>query len=68
MSHRHWCDFAGHYWECQGTAVRQFAGTTEPTPCMCVRHSVPMDEGDHNECPIELLACPKHRLQQIDQA
>gem|GEM_PF-3292561 len=88
MSHRHWCDYAGHYillesipmrslkvcpvmastdWECQGSASREFAGTTEPTPCMCVRHSVPMEEGDHNEGPMELLVCADHLVQKAER-
>jgi hypothetical protein len=63
MSHRHFCDFAGHYWECEGTALRHFAG--EPTPCMCIKHQVSMEEGDHSQCPVELLACPEHRDEQF---
>jgi hypothetical protein len=31
---------------------------------MCVRHEVPMEEGDHSPCPVELLACPEHRDEQ----
>ena len=45
--------------------MREFAGTREPTPCMCVRHSVSREEGDHNECPIELLACPEHTTRTL---
>jgi hypothetical protein len=26
-----------------------------------------MDDGDHSECPVELLACPKHRQEQLEQ-
>jgi hypothetical protein len=25
MNHRHFCDSEGHFWECEGDAVRQFA-------------------------------------------
>jgi hypothetical protein len=60
MIHRHFCDFAGHYWECEGTALRLIAGDSEPTPCMCLQHGVSMEVGDHRECPVELLACPEH--------
>ena len=63
MSHQHFCDFAGHYWECEGTAVRLFA--PEPTVCMCLDHGVPMDEGDHSACSVELLSCPEHRADQM---
>jgi hypothetical protein len=67
MSHRHFCDFAGHDWECEGAAVRQFAQDSEVTPCMCIKHSVSMDDGDHSECPVELLVCPEHRQDQLEQ-
>ena len=65
MSHRHFCDFAGHYWECAGAALRLFAGDSEPTACMCLKHQVSMEEGDHSKCPVELLACPEHRDEQF---
>lgn len=65
MSHRHFCDFAGHYWDCEGSAVRQLMGDTEPSVCMCLRHGVPMEQGDHSECSVELLSCPEHRGEQM---
>jgi hypothetical protein len=63
MSHRHFCDFAGHYWECEGTATRLFA--PEPSICMCLNHGVPMSVGQHCECSVELLSCPEHRADQM---
>jgi len=45
--------------------VCQLAGDTEPSVCMCLNHHVPMEEGDHSECSIELLACPAHRAEQM---
>jgi hypothetical protein len=48
MSHRHYCDIAGHGWQCSSRE------------CMCIC-AVPMHTGDHRECPVELRACPKHR-------
>ena len=63
MSHRHFCDFAGHYWECDGTAVRLLA--PEPSVCVCLDHGVPMDQGDHSACSLELLSCPEHRADQM---
>ena len=63
MSHRHFCDFAGHYWECDGTAVRLLA--PEASVCICLDHGVPMDEGDHSNCSVELLSCPEHRAEQM---
>ena len=63
MSHQHFCDFAGHYWECDGTAVRLFA--SEASVCLCMDHGVPMEEGDHSNCSIELLSCPEHRADQM---
>ena len=65
MSHQHFCDSAGHYWECEGNAVRLFAKDSSPTPCMCLNHQVSMEDGDHSKCSIELLACPEHRDEQI---
>jgi hypothetical protein len=65
MSHRHFCDFAGHEWECSGTALRPLAGHVEPSKWICLLHHVSMDDGDHSECPIELLACPEHREEQL---
>ena len=65
MAHRHWCDVYGHEWDCEGTALRHLAGDTEPSVCMCIRHRVPMEEGDHSECSIELVACPEHREEQL---
>ena len=59
MSHKHWCDVAGHEWECDGTAVRRF--TDQPTICMCFDHGVPMEHGDHSACTIELLPCSAHK-------
>ena len=68
MGHRRACDF-GHYWECDGTALRPLAGDTEPSVCMCIRHRVPMEEGDHSECSIEILTCPEHReLRKMEKA
>jgi hypothetical protein len=65
MSHRNFCDFAGHNWECEGTALRLFAGDSEPTACIRVKHQVSMEEGDHSNCPQELLACPEHRDEEF---
>jgi hypothetical protein len=59
--HRHACS-SGHYWDCEGTAVR--CGETMPTICMCLDHGVLMEEGDHSRCSIELLDCPRHRTEQ----
>jgi hypothetical protein len=64
MNHRHFCDAVGHEWNCDGKALRPDAGDTEPSVCMCLLHQVPMDEGDHSSCPVELLACPEHRDEQ----
>jgi hypothetical protein len=67
MSHRHFCDYAGHEWECSGTALRSLAGGTERSVCMCPIHQVPLADGDHSECPAELLACPAHREEQLQK-
>jgi hypothetical protein len=67
MSHRHFCDYVGHEWECTGTALRPIAGDTEPSTCICLKHQVPMEDGDHSMCPVELLACPEHREAQLQE-
>lgn len=59
MSHRHYCDYAGHHWQCDGAALR--GADTEPSLCMCFDHGVPMEDGDHSRCTIELVACSEHR-------
>jgi len=50
MSHRHYCDFAGHHWQC-----------AEDCECVC---GVAMEGNDHSECPVELRACPEHAAEQ----
>ncbi len=50
MSHRHFCDFAGHNWQCSGDCE-----------CCC---GLPMEGHDHSECPVELRACPEHADEQ----
>ena len=50
MSHIHYCDFTGHQWECEGTALRPLTGNTEPSVCMCQVCEVPMEDGDHSGC------------------
>jgi hypothetical protein len=61
MSHRHFCDVAGHWWQCNGTALRR--GDTEPSVCLCRGCHLPLANGDHTRCErrIEVLACPEHR-------
>jgi hypothetical protein len=63
MSHRHFCDFAGYYWECQGTALQLPASVA--TICRCVDHGVPVEDGNQSLCTIELLACPDDRIDQM---
>lgn len=50
MSHRHYCDFAGHNWRC-----------SENCECIC---GLRMEGHDHRGCPIELRACPEHESEQ----
>ena len=59
MSHQHFCDVVGHWWECQGSALRPV--DTVPSICMCLRCRVPLESGDHSHDYVELLACPEHR-------
>jgi hypothetical protein len=62
--HRHACEF-GHSWECGGKAARPLTGHSELTVCMCMDHGVPMEDADHSECTVELLACPEHCDEQL---
>jgi len=50
MSHRHYCDAAGHDWKCRSRK------------CVCICRE-PMHRADHSKCPVELRACPKHRAE-----
>jgi hypothetical protein len=64
MSHRHFCDFgAGHYYECEGIAIRLFDRAA--TTCMCPDHGTPIEQGDHGECSVERISCPLHRHEQL---
>lgn len=63
--HRHFCEVRGHYWECDGNAARPLTGNAEPTVCICMDHGVSMEEGDHSQCSVELLACPDHCDEQL---
>jgi hypothetical protein len=47
MSHTHFCDIAGHPWQC------------ESSECICICQ-VQMEQGDHSRCSIELRACFEH--------
>jgi hypothetical protein len=61
MSHRHYCHVAGHYWDCEGKALR--GAGREPTDCICLPCGRPLEGFDHRGCEdsVELLACPEHR-------
>lgn len=67
MSHRHFCDYVGHEWECAGAALRPLTRNAELSICICLRHQVPMEDDDHSDCPVELLACPEHRDEQLQK-
>ena len=47
MPHSHFCDYAGHRWECDNPKC----------PCIC---GLLMEGNDHSDCPVELRACPDH--------
>ena len=63
MGHEHFCHVAGHYWHCEGTALR--GGDAEPSVCVCVC-GLPLEGFDHSGCRenVELLACPEHHKEQ----
>jgi hypothetical protein len=64
MSHRHFCDVAGHWFECCGNALRR--GDAEPSICLCAGCHLPLEDGDHSRCksPVELVACQDHREEE----
>lgn len=62
--HRHACGY-GHYWDCDGTAIRY---SEELIVCICLDHGVSMEDGDHSQCTIELLNCPRHPTGQAHSA
>jgi hypothetical protein len=66
MSHFHYCDVCGVEWQCSGRALRPDAGDVTPSICVCVC-GIPVEEGTHPECPVELLTCPLHAEQRGDQ-
>jgi len=45
--HKHHCDVTGHDYECGKNCE-----------CIC---GLPMEQGDHSDCPVELRACPEHK-------
>ena len=63
MSHQHFCYVASHYWQCEGTALRN--GDVEPSVCVCVCN-LPLEGFDHSGCHenVELLACAEHREEE----
>ena len=65
MSHRHFCDVAGHWWDCNGAALR--LGDKEPSMCVCHACRAPLEQGDHSRCKnlVELIACSEHRDEQL---
>jgi hypothetical protein len=62
--HRHWCELAGHDWDCEGYALRTFSGRTYWTKCVCICGTA-MTTRDHRDCPIELLPCPEHLAESL---
>jgi hypothetical protein len=65
VSHQHFCDVAGHYWECDGKALR--GGDTEPSTCTCLPCGLPLEGFNHSSCdgPVELVACPQHLVEAL---
>jgi hypothetical protein len=47
--------------------MRPHVSDTEASECICLRHQVSMEDGDHSACPVELLACPEHREEQFQK-
>jgi hypothetical protein len=47
--HRHFCEIAGHDWQCG-----------DDCECIC---GLPMEGHDHSDCPVELRPCSKHNAE-----
>ena len=67
MSHQHFCDVAGHWWECNGEAIRD--GHTEPSVCICGGCHLPLKDAEHSRCRsrVEVVVCPEHREEACRQ-
>jgi hypothetical protein len=66
VEHRHFCDVgAGHYFQCDGLAMRPFDSTL--TACFCPDCGVLMTEGDHGKCAgeVEHFPCPVHLREHL---
>jgi hypothetical protein len=50
MNHRHYCDIAGHDWQCE-----------KDCECIC---GFSMEGNDHSDCPVELRDCRQHQSQE----
>jgi len=64
MSHQHFYDVAGHWYGCDGKALRR--ADTEPSVCLCRGCHLPLEDGDHARCKnrVELVTCPEHREEE----
>jgi hypothetical protein len=61
MSHQHFSDVMGRWFECDGKALRR--GDSAPSLCLCDICGVPLEQGDHGQCQnlVELVSCEEHR-------
>jgi hypothetical protein len=48
-------------------ALRPLAGDTVPSICKFLAHGLPMEDGSHSQCPVELLVCADHLAEQLGQ-
>ena len=66
MKHRHFCNIgSGHYFECDGLAMRPFDST--PTACYCPDCGLLTREGDHGKCggEVEHFPSPAHLREHL---
>lgn len=63
MGHKYFCEICRQEWECECVAVHDFV-PEKYSVCICKTCHLPMDEGDHRDCPVQSLTCPEHLPQK----
>jgi hypothetical protein len=66
MGHRCFCDRCGDEWECECVAMHEFV-PEKYSVCICKTCHLPMNEGDHLNCPLQSVTCSEHLLQSTKE-